>query len=221
MTTSYNGWPASTDPAKIGIKPFAVAGRSFPGGVKGGSVHWVLKYVAAQMHVRVESLYTGIDKDDWGYSYRQNRNANNLSCHSSGTAIDVNATEHPNGQRNTFTYAQVLEIRKILKEVGGVVRWGGDFSDTKDEMHFEIKSNATAVAAVAKKLQNPTWWKRELKPGMTGDDVKYVQKRLKLKVDGNYGPVTADAVKRFRAKLHLPAGNSVTKGLAFYIGTAA
>jgi hypothetical protein len=107
------------------------------------------------MHRRVEPVVRGDwhQADDWGYNYRKNRNSDNLSCHASGTAIDYNATRHPNGKRGTFAAAQVAEIRKILAEVGGVVRWGGDFKSTPDEMHFEINANAAAVARVAARLR--------------------------------------------------------------------
>jgi hypothetical protein len=90
----------------------------------------------------------------WGFSFRQNRNAANLSCHSSATAIDLNAPRHPNGKRGTFTKAQVAEIRRILAEVGNVVRWGGDFAGTPDEMHFEIVASPATVGMVAGRL-NP------------------------------------------------------------------
>jgi hypothetical protein len=224
MSTSYNGWPASRDPAAIGIKPFVVAGRSFPGGVKGGAVSTVLRYVAAQMHTRVQDLYYGTtDRDDWGYSYRANvNNPSQLSCHSSGTAIDVNATHHPNGRRNTFTYAQVRVIRAILREAG-VVRWGGDFT-TADEMHFEIHAGSTAVTAAARRLTNPPWWHRDIKLGVVGDDVKVVQRRLGFtgtNVDGKCGPITVGAIKRLQAKLHLTQTGVVNKGMAFYVGTSA
>lgn len=216
MATSYNGWPASRDPLAIGIKPFSVAGRDFPAGVRGGSVATVLKYVAAQIHVRVESLYTGTDKDDWGYAYRANtNNPSQLSCHASGTAIDVNATSHPNGKPNTFTYAQTKVIKTILKEVSGLVRWLED----SDEMHFEIHGTKTQIDALAKRLVSPGWFTREIKLGMYGQDVRVVQKRLGRPITGKFVQGDADAVARFRARLQLTKGTTVTKGLAFYLGT--
>lgn len=222
MATSYNGWPASRDPLAINIVPFEVAGRSFPGGVRSGAVHTVLTYVAAQFQTRVESLYLGdVDKDDWGYSYRANvNNPSELSCHASGTAIDMNSTHHPNGQRNTFTYAQVQTILKIEKECSGLVRWGGHFT-TRDEMHWEIHGTSTQISALAKRLKNPSWFSRTLVLGVTGTDVQMVRRRLGVSSGTRFDQATADAVKRFRAKLHLTAGTSVTKNLAYYIGTPA
>lgn len=150
MTRSYNGWEASPDPKSIGVVPFSVAGVNFPGGVRAGDVAVVFTYLLTQFDARVEKLVAGWC---WGYSYRQNRNADNLSCHASGTAVDANAPRHPNGKRGTFTPTQVLEILKILSELNGVVRWGGRFTGTPDEMHFEIVGSPAEVKAAADALR--------------------------------------------------------------------
>lgn len=151
MEYSYNGWRASQISSAIGVAAFTVGGVSFPAGVKSGDVATVLRYVAEQFHARVEPLRPGWC---WGYNYRKNRNANNLSCHSSGTAIDLNAPNHPNGKRGTFSSAQVKSIRAILSECGGVVQWGGDYTGTPDEMHFEIIADAAQVKAVADRIRS-------------------------------------------------------------------
>lgn len=221
---SYNGWPASKDPATIGVKPFTFAGHRFPGGVKAGDVATLFRYFLAQYHTRVENLGYYSAGDEWGYSFRQNRNADNLSCHSSGTAIDVNATRHPNGRANTLTYAQVTELRKILRECGGVIRWGGDFSGTKDEMHYEIAKTAADVKRIVVYRRSLPWFTRDLIPvgdpakWQHGDDIVHVQARLKVRRTGRYDVATVDAVKRFQRKLGLTANGKVTRALAFYLG---
>lgn len=229
MLHTPNGWPASENPSEIGINPdFQVAGRSFPGGVKSGPAGVCIKYAIVQLHLRVESLYYGpVDKDDWAYSFRRNKNNPSiLSEHSGGTAFDFNAEQHPNGVRNTFSSTQVYEIRRILKEVP-VFRWGGDFSTTKDEQHFEIIEDLATVTAVSKRLLSPRWYVRDLIPvGDTaewqhGADVLALQKRLKVTATGKYDVRTVDAVKRTRARLALPVSGRVTKDFAFYIGAAA
>lgn len=152
---SYNGWLASKDPQRFGgLAILQVGTETFPPGVRAGDVHTVLSYVATQLNARVEPVAFpgGHPADDWGYNYRQNRNANNLSCHASGTAFDYNATRHPNGKKGTWTKEQVVEIRKILAEVNNVVKWGGDFSGTKDEMHFEIHGTNLQVQIAASRV---------------------------------------------------------------------
>ena len=229
MLTSQNGWPASSDPAAIGVKPFVVAGRDFPGGVKAGPVATVLRYVVANFHCRVESLYYGdVDKDDWGWSYRPIRGqTTGLSNHAAGCAVDVNATTNQRGKTaaQTFTYAQQRTIHAILREAGGVVRWGGDYQHAvPDTMHFEVIGTPAQVAAVAKRLLNPAWFTRDLKVGMRGEDVKVVQRRLGFTgraVDGVFGPRTMGAVNAFRGRLLLSENGTVNKALAYYIGTSA
>lgn len=160
--TSYNGWPASEQATQLGVVRLAVGGVEFVGGVKGGDVHTVLEYVATQFHTRIEPL---VNPGCWGWSYRQNRNADNLSCHSSGTAIDCNAPQHPNGVpvERTFTQAEIAKVHAILAsvpELDEVVHWGGDWSRanglTPDSMHFEIHGHDTAqLARVAARIRNP------------------------------------------------------------------
>lgn len=155
MPTSYNGWPASRTPTAIAVDPgFTAAGRTFPGGVRSGDVATVFAYLIEQFDKRVEPVALYQPGDEWGYHYKPSANAAHLlSCHSSGTAVDVNATRHPNRKRGTFTAAQVVAIRQILAECSGVVRWLGDTPGTPDEMHFEIIGNAAKVKAAADKLR--------------------------------------------------------------------
>lgn len=139
---SYNGWPANSDPAAIGV----VQNAWFPGGVKAGDVTTVLGYVARQLDARVEPIVAGWC---WGWSYRANVNdPSSLSCHASGTAIDWNSPDHPNGSSGTFTAAQVGEIYAILDEVAGTVDW----LESYDEMHFEIAADPATLARVAATL---------------------------------------------------------------------
>lgn len=160
METSYNGWTASASPADFGgIEPLVIAGESFAPGVRKGDVHTVFSHLVTQIHTRVEPVYAPgwHEADDWGFSYRQNRNANNLSCHASGTAIDFNATRHPNGvaTAKTFSAAQIAECHKILAELGNLVRWGGDFTGTVDSMHWEIIGTPGQIATLAANLSAP------------------------------------------------------------------
>jgi len=222
MATSYNGWYAAPGWSVGGgqIAVLSVAGETFAPGVLAGDVHTVFQYLVNNLHARVEPVYAPgwHEQDDWGYSYRQNRNANNLSCHSSGTAIDYNATRHPNGTRGTFNAAQIATIRQLINvELEGVVDWGGDWGpgSTPDWMHFEISKGKADVARVAAKIRggvSPTSppvsgvqyeeykagvapGSRVLELGSAGDDVKFVQRWHGLEQDGYFGPQTEAKVK--------------------------
>jgi peptidoglycan hydrolase-like protein with peptidoglycan-binding domain len=215
MPNSYNGWSAAPGWSISGgqLASLVVAGEPFSPGVRAGDVHTVLQYVAEQLHRRVEPVVRADwhQADDWGYSYRANvNNPSQLSCHASGTAIDYNATRHPNGRRGTWTSAQLAEIARIFAEVSGVVR-----NIPYDEMHFEIFGNAAQVAAVAARLRggvtptNPPVsgvvyepyktgavpGSRTLQMGSAGDDVKFVQRWHGLEQDGYFGPQTEAKVK--------------------------
>ena len=214
MANSQNGWPASPSKGAIGIVDAKVPGTNinFPQGVKGGDVETVLMYVAHEFHENVEALRDGWC---WGYNYRQIEGSTQLSNHASGTAIDLNAPNHPMGKSGTFSDKKVGEIRKILSFCEGVVRWGGDYKTRKDEMHFEINDDAAAVKRIANKIRrlgddegtgDSIWdkplavdgrlgrhttlaWQRQLDVPMTGvmDEatITAVQKRLKATVDRN------------------------------------
>jgi murein L,D-transpeptidase YcbB/YkuD len=219
MAFSYNGWLASPNPADFGgLAKLIVAGESFAPGVRAGDVHTVFQYVAEQLHRRVEPVVRDDwhQADDWGYNYRPNvNNPRSLSCHASGTAIDYNATRHPNGVRGTFTATQVAEIRQILAEVDNVVRFGGDFRGTADEMHWEICAEAPAVARVATRLRQPVRPRRPtISYGDTGPDVELIQRFLGVVGPGDpgyssFGPLTEAAVIRYQKMRGLVADGIV------------
>ncbi len=156
MTTySDNGWPV-VGPDSIDAG-FSVAGVTFPGGVRAGNVAAVFQYLCEQLNARVEPIVAGWC---WGYEQRDNvNNPGNASCHASGTAIDWNAPSHANGARGTFSTAQVATIRAIMAECPAFL-WGGDFTGTPDEMHWQI-ANDTAdddLAAIVAGLPGQGDW---------------------------------------------------------------
>ena len=150
MLTSYNGWPASKDQAEIGIKSYPVPGTL----IKlrcAEKVAPLLVGFAAEFHNLIEPLDVGAN-DDWGFCYRMVRGTTDkLSNHSSGTAIDLNASAHPLGQLGTFEAGKVPMLRALAHKYK--LTWGGDYKSRKDEMHFEISIDAVKVAALIKKIQ--------------------------------------------------------------------
>lgn len=162
MAKSYNGWTASRSPNEIGIENYKYRGKPFPSGIKSGDVTVVFDYLINALATRVESFNDGYGC--WGYYFKMNvNNPDQISCHGSGTAIDWRAPDHPNGKGFTWSPKQVKEIRKILAELRGVIRWLEGY----DEMHFEICKGAAAVKAVARDILAG----RLVTPIPTGGDV--------------------------------------------------
>jgi hypothetical protein len=149
METSYNGYQAAKDPGEIGIKSYLVEGTALKLRCA-KSVGPLLAAFAAEFHELIEPIDNG-GLDDWGYAYRMVRgDPTKLSNHSSGTAIDLNATKHPLGKAGTFPAEKVPMIEALAKKYG--LTWGGDYRNRKDEMHFEISIDATKAAALITKL---------------------------------------------------------------------
>ena len=200
MAKSQNGWTAGTPAAIGGLDTSYVPGTKvrLPQGVRRGDVATVLLYVAAQFHQHVEALHAGWC---WGYAYRKIEGSTALSNHASGTAIDLNAPNHPMGRKGTFSAAKVTAIRKILSFCEGVVRWGGDYASRKDEMHFEIVKSAAEVTRIAKKIRaaqapKPPAPKPPAKPA-TG-----------LKLDGMLSSAT---IRRWQQIMGTPVDGRITE----------
>ena len=142
---SYNGWPASKDSAEIGIVSIPIEGTK----LKVRCAKAVAPLIAGfckEFHELIEPIDEGA-LDDWGFAFRMVRNSTQtLSNHSSGTAIDLNATQHPLGKVGTFPAEKVPMIRALAKKYG--MTWGGDYKGRKDEMHFEIALGEAKVAAL-------------------------------------------------------------------------
>jgi hypothetical protein len=132
---SSNGWPASKDAAEIGIKSYPIPGTTIK--IRcAEKVAPLLVGLCADFDKLVEPIDVGT-LDSWGYAFRPIRGqTETLSNHSSGTAVDLNAEAHPLGKRETFTIEQETIVRQIAAKYG--CRWGGDYKNRADEMHFEI-----------------------------------------------------------------------------------
>lgn len=143
--TSQNGWPeiTSSRDSRLTASPWVT------GPVLAGDVAAVLDHVAERFDAEVEPVDVA---SSWGWAHRPVRAGTDLSNHASGTAIDLNATAHPLGASGTFTDEQVAAIRDILADVAPAVRWGGDYPERPDEMHFEIVVDPVVLAAVAARL---------------------------------------------------------------------
>jgi hypothetical protein len=147
--TSHNGWRASKDPDEIAIKSYTVPGTKTRLRCAEAVAPLLIGF-AAEFHELIEPIDEG-PLDDWGYAFRQIRGSTNkLSNHASGTAIDLNAPKHALGLVGTFPPEKVPMIRALAKKYG--LRWGGDYVNRKDEMHFEIDITPAKAAALIVKL---------------------------------------------------------------------
>ena len=146
MLQSHNGWPASKDAAEIHIISVPIEGTK----VKVRCAKAVAPLIAGfckEFHELIEPIDEGA-LDDWGYAFRMIRgSADKLSNHSSGTAIDLNATQHPLGKIGTFPAEKVPMIKALSKKYGLI--WGGSENwKRRDEMHWEIGLSEAKVAAL-------------------------------------------------------------------------
>lgn len=149
MLRSHNGWPASEDRKALGIKSYTVPGTKLKLACAEAAAPLLINF-AAQFHEQVEKIDKGT-LDDWGYAFRTIRGSDvHLSNHASGTAIDINATKHPLGKRDTFSKEQEKTIRELCKKYG--LRWGGDYQVRADEMHFEVVLNPEKTADLIESL---------------------------------------------------------------------
>lgn len=91
------------------------------------------------------SSQAGDETDDWSWNAAEpipGSPSGAISNHASGTAIDLNATLHPEGERGTFTPEQTALIKAKIASYGGRLDWGGNWDDADvDEMHVEYVAN--------------------------------------------------------------------------------
>ena len=145
---SQNNWPASKIRSEIGIESFLVPGTKIKLACA-KSVAPLLVGFAAEFHELIEPIDEG-NLDDWGYCFRMVRSSpDKLSNHSSGTAIDLNATKHRLGRIGTFPSEKIPMLRALVKKYS--LTWGGDYRVRVDEMQFEVAIPPSKVeAAIAK-----------------------------------------------------------------------
>jgi hypothetical protein len=165
---------------------------------------------AQEFHEKVEPI-TNSPMDDWGYNCRSVRGRNAVSFHAGGIAIDLNATKHPLGRRNTFNARQRATIRVLCQKYG--LRPGMNFNRA-DDMHFEVILPRAEALELARRLQEkpatPVMVSAfvprlaKVKFGAHTSDVVLLQKRLNRLgfspglTDGVYGPATRAAVRAFQ-----------------------
>lgn len=141
-----------------------------------GNAGYVLAHFLREFHENVEPLGT---TETFGYNKRQISGSSDWSNHASGTAVDANSAQHAYGKVNTFTRMELNDLRRLLADYDGVIKWGGDYRYTKDEMHFEIDRGKEEVDLVARRLKrNNTVRLFRLQPGKRNIDTYMVKREL-------------------------------------------
>ncbi len=176
---------------------------------------------AADYHRLIAPIDTGTF-DDWGYSYRIARASSSWSDHSSGTALDLNASrEGAQGPaRHDWWEGEHSATMRRLLERYGVLMWGGatDLGGSYhtpslwDFMHTALKPGTTSaqVRATKRRLgidrngirsKPPARTKpRTLHVGDHGPDVKALRRALGQRLGQRYTRRTARLVDRFVGK---------------------
>ena len=175
-----------------------VPGLSLP--LRPDDCGYLMADFARRYHKDVEPL--GVT-ETFGHAYRQISGSDEWSNHASGTGLDTNSAQHPYGQQGTFTATELSNLEKLLEDYDGVIRWGGTFRTTKDEMHYEIDKPYEAVSLLARVVKrNGQVSLSRLKPGNRNIDV-YMVKRLLSKrglFDGNMNNYFGKALQAAYAK---------------------
>ena len=135
MASSVNGWPASENKSSIDVVDVTLnlSEESFTIGLARQAMDPLIELIL-WFDANIEPI-TSL----YGHNYREIRGyegSGKLSNHASGTAVDINASKHPLGSRNTFPDDQMAAIRAKVSELG--LKWGGDYRNRADEHHFEI-----------------------------------------------------------------------------------
>lgn len=149
---SQNGWPyLAPDSGKLHTWVIPSRTGEFTLRMRNGSAGFVLAVFALWFSEVVQQV-RGKILDDWGYASRDIRGSTVVSNHASGTAMDLNARAHGLGIRDTFSDRHERWIHKRLRANKGVIRWGGDYVNRADEMHFEIVQGLAATERQARAL---------------------------------------------------------------------
>lgn len=172
---SQNGWPAND---RSLVKSWNIPGTTRNVTLQNGAGGYLLCDFAAWFDKNVEDIEEG-QLDDWGYAERVVRGGTDLSNHASGTAIDINAVKHPLAVQGTFKPSQVVAIRKKLMDYDGVIRWGGDYTGRKDEMHFEINASPAQTTLIADRI-------REGNEMLSDADKAWLKETFVLRTDMGY-----------------------------------
>lgn len=195
MATSQNGYKANDYSL---IATYTVT-RDVKISLRKGDASVVLLHFARWYDQNIEPLTKA---DTGGYNPRTIEGSTQLSNHASGTAEDLRWNKHALGRVGTFTSTQVFKIHAQLKFYNGVIRWGGDYTGRKDEMHFEINKGLAELAAAAQKCRVADG------TGSVPVPPPKPPTHPGLVVDGRLGSLT---IGRWQSIMHTPVDGEISK----------
>lgn len=176
MPVSINGWEV-LEPGDPRLKTLPIPGVPGRSLTMRQEVLPLFLAFASDYHNKIAPLNEG-QLDDWSYSYRTARGSNSWSNHSSGTAVDLNATKE--GALGTASSGWWKTAKRNvrawrLRRKYKVLNWGGwvEYADDPE---------TAAVEGWSASYSDPMHW--EIKTGTTISDVQSVISRLKIQPDG-------------------------------------
>ena len=163
---SENGWPMIGSDM-LDYSPVPEIGWKV--GVHIGVPNTLLKALMVRLNREVEPM----DTSQCGVFTVTNSMPN--SNHNSGTALDYNWLKHPFHQWGTWG-ANRAKVDKILQDFRGTIEFGGNWTDPRDEMHFELAygpENQTALQLANELYIDGLWniFKKGGKPAEPGPPV--------------------------------------------------
>lgn len=162
MVTAQNGWTgissASSPLLHVWNIPCKGGIRKIPLHV--GSAGFLLCHFAMWWDDAIDPVMGGV-YDEWGHNYRFIGGSNVLSNHAPGTAMDIDATQYPQGRYN-LSSAQRSLIKRRMTFFDGTLAHGAFYRTTVDEMHVEIDAMLPAVEKKARALTGSARGKRLL-----------------------------------------------------------
>ncbi len=222
-TYSENGW-RMIDSDSCDRLPIPGTNLILP--FRAGDASVVLRGWASWFNNNVESLNNpGRGYTDEG-SFTWTNDVGN-SNHLSGTAMDLNWSEHTfYVSYSGFSATEIAACRRGLDLFKSCIWWGQDWNSPKDPMHFQLNfgEGDARIASLAKDLRGgylgifaggsapivvtPVVSGGTLQYGSYGPAVKTLQtgmnkvfpryNAMPLVVDGDFGPKTQAAVKEFQ-----------------------
>lgn len=161
MSVSQNGWFVLRSESSRYLHLWSIPAKT-------GTVQLLLRHGPAGFLLShhclwlAESIEPVVGRaDDFGWAYRRISGSLQWSNHASGTAMDLNASHHPSGM-HTFSRIAIDLIHQRLPLYEDVIRWGGDYRTSTDEMHWEIDKDVDTTRDVAQRLMSTSRGQRLL-----------------------------------------------------------